>query len=97
MNQSTDQLYAEYILLASKLDAIRGGRFRAGGYKKHYNEMYDKASLLHLELIARGAMLEKPRGQLGGKTNSEVIKRGTISYPNRKKLGKKKKGGRRRV
>ena len=53
MNQSTDQLYAEYILLASKLDAIRGGRFRAGGYKKHYNELYEKASLLHLELIAR--------------------------------------------
>ena len=99
MNQSNDinKLYAEYVLLTNQLLAIRGGRYRKVGGRNTWDEIYEKAAIIHLELVARGAMAEDPREKLGGKTNSENLQRGTISYPKRKKLGKKKKGGRRRV
>ena len=73
----------------------RGGRVRGLDPRK-MNKVYDRVCILHMELVARGIIRETPKKILNGKLNSDIINRKTIAYPTRKKLGKKKKGGRRR-
>lgn len=90
------EMFREYDELTNNMLKLKGGQLKGCSRNQGY-EMYERMSVLHLEMVARGLVKEIELKSLGGKKNSEIITRGTIHRPEKKKLGKKKKGGRRRV
>ncbi len=96
MNLNENLVITEYNALTNQMLKLKGGRLKGCG-KKQAVLIYERLAHLHCELVARGFIVESQLEDLGGKKNSENINRKTKHYPERKKLGKKKKGGRRRV
>lgn len=95
-NNPNQEIIVEYFELSKTMMKIKGGRLNGIKRKEAYR-MYERLCCLHLEMVARGLMEETKLERIGGKTNTENITRETIHRPEKKKLGKKKKGGRRRV
>ncbi len=91
----TQEIIKEYNALVDINLKLKAGQMKGLTYKQ-YNKLYKRLKYLHLEMVAGNLIIETKHESLGGNTNSDLLKRETKSYPNRKKLGKKKKGGRRR-
>ena len=92
---TTSQLIKEYKFLRDINFKLCAGTMK-GITNKQVDEVVKRLKYLHLELVARKIIIEKKYKNLGGQTASEIITRPTIHRPEKKKLGKKKKGGRRR-
>ena len=88
------ELLQRYAVVSKFCQDAEGGKVN----RKQHHELkayFNEFKTLHMLLLAKGTIIELAND--AGTTQSDVCFRKPKSYPGRKKQGKKKKGGRRRV